>query len=127
MITKSRSDMPLILLAAALILWSRIGFVAGQADSDGPQPVKLIREGTRIDDRPAVCRFNGERLSVELDGQENAILALENLAAQRILVAVRDDPNDNRWLLNGTITEFLGSNYVMLERVKRLVDDNQNY
>jgi hypothetical protein len=78
-----------------------------------------MREGTRIESRSAVCRFNGERLNVDLEEFERPILALENLAAQRILDTIRNDPNDDQWLLTGTITEFRGSNYLLLERVKR--------
>ncbi len=94
-------------------------FVAGQSDANQEPAGQLLREGTHMDSRPAVCRFNGQRLSVEIDGLERPLVALENLAAQRILDAIRDDPGDNRWLLDGKITEFLGTNYLLLEHVKR--------
>ncbi len=79
----------------------------------------LIREGTRIADLPAVCRSSGERLLVSFGEQTNPIVALENLASQRILKSVLDDSADDRWIVGGQITEFQERNYVLLDRVIR--------
>ena len=55
---------------------------------------ELMREGSRVSNRPAVCRSSGERLLVSFEDDKKSIVALENLAAQRILQAVSDDVAD---------------------------------
>lgn len=79
----------------------------------------LMREGTRIVDRPVVCRCSGERLLITVDEDTPPLIALENLAAQRILKAVLDDAADERWIIDGQVTEFHNRNYLLLERVVR--------
>jgi len=44
---------------------------------------------------------------------------LENLALQRIVDAVSQDPNDLRWTTTGVITEFGGENWLLLSTVFR--------
>ena len=44
---------------------------------------------------------------------------LENLALQRIVDAVSQDPNDLRWTATGAITEFSGENWLLLSTVFR--------
>ncbi len=81
---------------------------------------KLLREGTRIVGDIGECRTDGDRLSIIFGEQPTrSLIALENLAAQRIVQAVLDDPSDRSWKVSGTITEFQGRNYILLERVAR--------
>lgn len=90
--------------------------------STGGSPAKasgLMREGTRLLDQPAVCLSSGERLLVTIDENSPPLIALENLAAQRILKAVLDDASDDHWIVGGQITEFQERNYVLLDRVIR--------
>jgi hypothetical protein len=47
------------------------------------------------------------------------LLALENLASQRILKAVMNDASDSKWIVSGVVTEFQERNYLMLDRVSR--------
>ncbi len=44
---------------------------------------------------------------------------LENLALQRIVDAIAQDPNDVRWTITGVITEFSGENWLLLSTVYR--------
>ena len=81
--------------------------------------VALMREGSRISNLPAVCRSSGERLLVSFEEDSKAVIALENLAAQRILQAVLDDVADAHWIVGGQITEFQDRNYILLDRVIR--------
>lgn len=96
------------------------------ASSPAPEPA-LLREGSRITNRPAVCRSSGERLIVNFDGADSSksIVALENLAAQRILQAVADDIEDGNWIVGGQITEFQDRNYILLDRVIRQTKSKQ--
>lgn len=82
---------------------------------------KILREGTRVESRVCECRNDGNQLSIQFDsdGGRN-LIALENLTAQRILQAASDDPSDKHWTITGTITEFQGRNYILLERVTRV-------
>ncbi len=85
----------------------------------GGGEVALMREGSRISNLPAVCRSSGERLLVSFEEDSKAVIALENLAAQRILQAVLDDVADAHWVVGGQITEFHDRNYILLDRVIR--------
>jgi hypothetical protein len=81
--------------------------------------VVLLREGTRLVEQPAICRSSGDRLLITLGDQAAPLVALENLAAQRILKAVLNDVGDDRWTVGGQITEFQDRNYLLLDRVVR--------
>ncbi len=98
---------------------------ASSSSASEPEPA-LLREGSRITNRPAVCRSSGERLIVNFDGADSSksIVALENLAAQRILQAVADDVEDGNWIVGGQITEFQDRNYILLDRVIRQTKSN---
>ncbi|MEZ6135032.1 MAG: hypothetical protein R3C53_09005 [Pirellulaceae bacterium] len=81
----------------------------------------ILREGTRIESKAGECRSDGERLAITFnDGKSHTMIALENLAAQRILQAVSDDSNDKGWIVTGSVTEFQGRNFILLERVTRV-------
>lgn len=79
----------------------------------------LMREGTKIVNQSATCRSSGDRLQVILAEDSMPVIALENLASQRILKAAMDDAGDERWVINGQITEFHGRNFILLDRVTR--------
>lgn len=84
-------------------------------------PEKISREGTRIDSRAVEFRIEGDRLSVQFPDEKGSLISLENLATQRIVKAIMDDPNDKHWVVTGSLTEFQGSNYLLIERVSRVV------
>lgn len=83
------------------------------------EPAKLMREGARLESRVMVVRSSGENLTLETEDDKQAFEALENLALERILQAVRADSNDKRWLVTGQVTEYRGRNFILLERVSR--------
>lgn len=80
---------------------------------------KLMREGSRIESKMMLVRSGGESLMLEYEEEKQAFEALENLALERVLQAVRADSNDKRWLVTGHITEYRGRNFIFLERVTR--------
>lgn len=96
------------------------------ASSSSAAEPSLLREGSRITNRPAVCRISGERLILSFDGADSskAMIALENLAAQRIVQSVADDVADANWIVGGQITEFQDRNYILLDRVIRQTKSN---
>jgi hypothetical protein len=89
------------------------------ASSSLPTVGALMREGTKIVNQSATCRSSGDRLQVILSADSVPVIALENLASQRILKAALDDAADERWVINGQITEFQGRNFILLDRVTR--------
>jgi hypothetical protein len=87
--------------------------------SPTPAVSNLLREGTKVEWTQATLRMEGERLRVIPKGEEKSLLTLENLAAQRIVRVLADDPEDNRWTLAGSITEFDGRNFLLIDRAVR--------
>lgn len=92
---------------------------AGQAAEALREPGKLIREGSRIESKLMLVRTAGENLTLETDEDKQGFEALENLALERVLQAVRADSGDKRWLVTGQVTEYRGRNFILLERVSR--------
>ncbi len=66
-----------------------------------------------------VVRLAGESLTLEAEDDKQTFEALENLALERIVQAVRADSSDKRWLVTGVVTEYRGRNFLLLERVSR--------
>lgn len=93
---------------------------ASPGDSASGAPTdQLMREGAKLVNQPVTCRGSGDRLLVELPQASLPLVALENLASQRILQAILDDTGSERWIINGSVTEFQGRNYILLDRVTR--------
>ncbi len=38
---------------------------------------------------------------------------------QRVYQAIRDEDRETRWIVHGKMTEYLGENYLLIERVVR--------
>lgn len=85
----------------------------------GERTEQLLREGATVVSQLVTCRSAGDRLLVELPQAALPVVALENLAAQRILQAILDDTGSEQWVINGSITEFQGRNFILLDRVTR--------
>jgi len=131
-------------LPAAMAIDSRNGDSSSQIEDQRTviTPPRL-REGSRIGS--TVGRFSrvGRRWAFEVEPisakadeaaaltarsdaslPEDPLMAtkyqvLENLALQRIVDAVSQDPNDLRWTATGVITEFSGENWLLLSTVFR--------
>lgn len=83
------------------------------------EPVKLLREGARVESRMMVVRSAADNLIFETEDDKQSLEALENLALERVVQAVRADSSDKRWLVTGQVTEYRGRNFILLERVSR--------
>ncbi len=126
-LTKGLLHSPFFWLAGTLVLASiatNLGADESRSKSDKeaakPAAEAIIREGTRVESRTAECRAEGERLVLQMADSKRHITALENLASQRILKSVMDEPSDNQWIVTGSITEFQGRNFLLIERVSRV-------
>ncbi len=83
------------------------------------EPGKLMREGSRVESKVMIVRSSGDNLMLETEDDKQGFEALENLALERVLQAVRADSSDKRWLVTGQVTEYRGRNFILLERVSR--------
>ncbi len=84
----------------------------------GSSSANLQREGTKIGGITGELREAGRRwIFVSSSGQ--SLQVLENLALQRVVQAIRDDPTDRFWTIDGQLTEFLNENYLVIQRMVR--------
>jgi hypothetical protein len=47
------------------------------------------------------------------------LLVLENLALQRVVQTITQDPSDDRWSISGVVTEYFGENRVLISTAAR--------
>jgi hypothetical protein len=100
-----------------------VGILKAQDDSRSVKTTgaeKIHREGTRMDQQAMTVYMENDLLSVQIGEENKSIQVLENLAAQRIYRANRDDPEDKRWTITGFLTEFEGRNYLLIEHAVRI-------
>jgi hypothetical protein len=75
-----------------------------------------LREGATIADQPGVFQVVGERVVFTVQEDARQLVTLENLALERIARAVRQTSAPQTWIVSGTVTEFQGSNYLLIDR-----------
>ena len=76
------------------------------------------REGTNVKQIIGEIRETGRRW-LFITNQGTSYQILENLALQRAVQAARDDAKDRHWAVDGELTEFLGENYLLINRLMR--------
>ena len=120
----SRTLLPFVasLALAAVIAPSVPWVVAGDgADSPATQTggtPKVRREGTQLRDEPGRFLTSGNRTSfVAADGAN--YIVLENLNLERVAKVVSAGPDVVEWFASGTVTEYQGSNYLLLSHIRR--------
>jgi hypothetical protein len=73
-----------------------------------------LREGTKLmNELGSFERKGGDRLSFRIHKTKREFACLENLNLERIAAAVADTP-DLEWLVSGTVTEFRGTNCLLV-------------
>jgi hypothetical protein len=85
----------------------------------GPEARPQVhREGTALLDEPGRFTLSGNRVAfVASDG--STYIGLENLNLQRVAKAVAASPEAIEWFVTGTLTEYQGSNYLLVTHVRR--------
>lgn len=97
------------------------GSVAGSpadqaAAAATPGSAQRLREGTKILDEVGTFEVLGARATFHsLDGKYH-LIGLENLNLERIVKRSRDAAQPPVWSVRGTVTEYLGSNYLLISR-----------
>jgi len=74
------------------------------------------REGTRLIDQPGQFKITGDRVSFTSSDGSLHFDCLENLCAQRIARTVTDSPETLLWSVNGELTEYRGTNFLLLSQ-----------
>ena len=102
-----------------------VSFTQIGVDEKKPQ---RIREGEVIRDEHAKVKSDGLRYTIILSKGHQKYIVLENLALERISDYLAKSGGDSTWLIEGTVTEFQGSNYIMLTRahVNSLADESDS-
>ncbi len=93
----------------------------------------LLREGTRVANQDGqfsqadgVWFFTPTASAGSRESSSSRIRVLENLALQRVVQMIQQDPSDNRWVISGVITEYFGENRVMVSMAVRAPIDSED-
>ena len=95
---------------------------AEKVDDDGANkpaqmtPDRRLREGTDLVDQPGFFRMTGDRITFYADIGSGRFMSLENLNLERITRIITDNPQQLEWEVTGTITEYQGTNYLLIRR-----------
>jgi hypothetical protein len=101
---------------------------------DAAQPQTLRREGDYIRDRLGRLTKSAdgtqEEFTFESDGrtmQDPPIIILPNLKLMAMENAVNSSNRDMRFRITGPVTEYKGRNYILLEKVSVVQDQQQQF
>jgi len=90
------------------------GDVATQDESNQSGQDRRIREGTPLEKVAGHFKLTGDRVTFFATGGKQRFGGLENLALERIARIVKDSPTQLQWSVTGVITEYRGTNYVLV-------------
>lgn len=140
---RSRIDGSLAIWAFAIVALSAMVVTAGAEDRTSQPPENRLRPGTSSQvstvpqespisaDDPLVREgevWHNELGHIFLTGSRYAfrpvqggrsVIVLENLNLQRVVQRLDETPQAPIWSISGVITEFQGSNYLLIERAVR--------
>jgi hypothetical protein len=74
-----------------------------------------LREGVSLANVPGTFQDAGERVAFHPDGGQGPFLVLENLMLERVQ-RIGDETGNRPWIVSGTLTEYGGHNYLLLQR-----------
>ena len=80
---------------------------------DEDEEGKLEREGVRLQDQIGEFKVRGDRaIFMTDDGKQFG--GLENLNLERVVRAIADNPIQLTWSVTGVVTEYRGTNYLLI-------------
>jgi hypothetical protein len=85
-----------------------------------------MREGTKVEKLAGYFKLTGDRVTFYPAEGKQHFGGLENLALERIARTVKDSPSQLNWIITGTITEYRGSNYLLVTHAV-LKDEQKSY
>jgi hypothetical protein len=83
--------------------------------TQGDEPGTRLREGEFLLNRAGTFQYTGDRILFAAHDQAGAWPVLENLALERVARLLAQHA-DSVWTVTGTLTEFHGRNYLLLDR-----------
>lgn len=82
-------------------------------------PRSLQREGSTIDSRRGKFEIGSGRTKFVDAANGSAYICLENLTLQQATATATKAQSTNDWIVRGTLTEFDGNNYLLIDRAIR--------
>ena len=76
----------------------------------------LLREGTIVRNQRVVIRISGGRAMMTVLEDSRRFYCLENLNLERISKVIQNNPMLTDWNVDYLVTEYQGSNYVLIQR-----------
>lgn len=90
-----------------------------RGETESPQGLAVgrprLREGTRVADLVGSVRQTGQRYTFFVATDGRRFVLLENLMLERIVRSQANHPGTVQWKVLGTVTEFQGQNYLLIE------------
>jgi len=115
-----------LMCATTVVVFVAVGLVQGADEPASPAAAKdteskaaavkqRVREGARLLEQQGSFQPAGDRFMFV--GQDQArFMVLENLALQRIALALSEPQTAPTWTVTGIVTEFRGANYLLVTR-----------
>jgi hypothetical protein len=75
-----------------------------------------LREGGEIVNQAGYFRATGNRLAFESADNKGSFIALENHNLERVAKAVGENAKQLEWIVSGTISEYRGENFLLVNR-----------
>lgn len=80
------------------------------------QPARRLREGAELVDQVGLFQVTGDRVAFVADPGNRRFIVLENLSLERIARTLAERPQESQWKVSGTVTEFRGTNFILIRR-----------
>jgi len=88
-------------------------------DPQAPSAVQKQREGAVLE-MTGIFKATGDRVAFYPADGKDSYLALENLALNRISISLTETRTPRVWSIKGMITEYRGSNFLLVQRAVML-------
>jgi hypothetical protein len=86
------------------------------ATAPGAASGQRQREGSTLVDVVGYFKLTSDRATFYPAESEQRFQGLENLNLERISLLVGENPDRLDWIVSGTVTEFRGSNYLLVTK-----------
>lgn len=115
MIPSTRSAFAFVLIALTSSLLVAATLNQDPVAESDEAPTNRIREGTTIQAATGWFKRSGDRIEFQPTGENVKFVVLENLALERVAAELEGEVT-LVWQIDGTITEFHGRNYLLVDR-----------
>lgn len=87
----------------------------GTSDSAAKDKAMRLREGVELTAIGGTFKSTGDRITFYPDDRSDSLRALENQTLERIW-SVLQETSEREWTVSGVVTEYRGSNYLLVTR-----------